>query len=503
MALLRVQQSTTPSGPRFPRNLTTLGFCWLHGRVAAASIQRGEVVGTWAREDVPDDLTRLGEFVREAARATDYKGATVSLLLAHPKLAHQLIETAPAKGPALQAMIRRQVERAKTFDGAAAWSFETTAGSKNPQSHLLHLLPKALLDQMVASVSKVGLHLVSVLPPTAVLHGQLTRLPIGSDEVAVIATDLGDRVTVVVGRKSGEILLARSLDAARSKGAPSFGVDLSRTVLFVSQQFAVTAGSVWLFGPGSEERAAELQPYVQTPVRVSPEPFTPSYWAEEVLRLPQEHCPNLISTEQRLAPQRQVLLRVTSMLSLGLMVIALASFGFVQYLAAKQRDTIRRLNVRIQALQSEHLELQRSHSLLELQESTVTNFLDGRLPPVPAFFLGYLGQAVPPEVRVTDLAVERDSDLWHLRMTVMPQPSAKGGAAGNGVFTNGVAVLGRTLSEGPFHARLAPDETEAPAPPNPAEISRGSLAAWAARRNAVLATRPVVRERITLEGWMR
>jgi hypothetical protein len=491
----------TASGPRFPRNLTTLGFCWLHGRVGAVAVQRGQVVGTWNREDIPEDLTHLGEYVREAARATGYRGSSVSLLLAHPKLAHQLIETAPAKGAALQAMIRRQVDRAKSFEGPAAWSVETTAGSRNPQSHLLHLLPREVLNQMVSSVSRAGLHLVSVLPPTAVLHGQLTRLPIGPEEVAVIATDLGDRVTVVVGRKSGEILLARSIDAAHSRGAANFAVDLSRTILFVSQQFSVTAETIWLFGPGAAERAAELSPFLQTPVRVSPEAFTASSWAEETLRVPPKYCPNLISDEQRLAPQREVLLKVTSVVSLALVTVALASFGFVQYLAAKQRGRIRQMESSIQTLQAEHLELQRLHATLAGQEAAITNLLDGRIPPVPAFLLGYLGQVTPADLRVTEFAVRQDSDLWHLKLTVAAQPTRLG--PGNfAAFTNSVATLRQSLATGPFHARLAPTELDVPAAPPRSEVARGSIATWM-RRNTAANTRPVVRDRITLEGWMR
>lgn len=514
MALLRVQQQPQASGPRFPRNLTTLGFCWLHGRVGAVAIQRGELIGTWHREDAPDDLARLGELVREAARATEYRGSTVSLMLAHPRLAHQLIETAPAKGAALEGMVKRQVERAKTFDGAAAWSFETTAGSKNPQSHLLHLLPQALLDQMVRSVEKAGLHLVSVLPPTAVLHGELTRLPIPPEEVAVIAADLGDRVTVVVGRKNGEILLARSLDATRSKGAASFAVDLSRTVLFVSQQFAVTVNSVWLQGPGAAERAAELQPHLQTPVRVSPEPETPTYWAEEVVRLPKEFCPNLISTEQRLAPQREALLRVTSLVSMILVIAATASFGFFQYLAARQRTNIRQLDARIRTLQAEHVELQRIHDVIRTKEIAVRTVVDDRLPPVPAYFMAYLGQVTPPEMRLTDIRVKRHGEFWKVQVSGIPQTNGPSGQPNPG-FPGSVGALTKALTNAPFFLELQGGSTipvAAPAPvtPTPSEISNGSIAAWAARRSAATtAATParaggaLPRDRFTLEGWLK
>lgn len=503
MSLLRFQSSSPTIGHHLPKGLTTLGFSWLHGRAAAVAIHRGEVTGTWTKEGIPDDLSRLGEYAREAARETGYKGATVSLLLAHPRLAHQLIETAPAKGSALQAMIARQADRAKVFEGTAAWSFQTTAGSQNPQSHLLHLLPRTLLDQMVRNIERAGLHLVSVLPPTAVLHGQLARLPLTGSEVAVIAADCGDRVTVVVGRKNGDLLLARSLDINRAKGTASFGVDLSRTILFVNQQFGVNVGSVWLFGTGAAERAAELQSQIQTPIKISPETDSPTYWAEDALKLPPELAPNLIGTEQRLAPQRQTLMRVTSMVSLVLLCAAAASAGFVQYLSARERHEIRRLGTRIRTLQSEHLELQKAHQLLAQQEASVKTVIDDRIPPVPAYFLAYLGDAVPPDLRLTRVSVRRDNALWHVELAGTAQTNTPGRSPL--AFNTSLANFAATLTNGPFRLRLAPPPALPPKPPSARDVAAGVIANWAARRANPAAVPPpqLNRDRFSLEGWMQ
>jgi hypothetical protein len=503
MSFLKIRSTTPTVGQSLPRGLTTLGFSWLHGRVSAVAVQRGEVTGTWTKDDVPDDLSRIGELVREAARETSYRGSTVSLLLAHPRLAHQLIETAPAKGAALQSMIARQADRAKVFEGPASWSFQTTAGSQNPQSHLLHLLPRTLLDQMVRNVERAGLHLVSVLPPTAVLHGQLTRLPLANDEVAVVAADCGDRVTVVVGRKNGDLLLARSLDANRNKGPANIGVDLSRTILFVSQQFGVNVGSVWLFGPGSAERAAELQPQIHTPIRVSPEPDTPTYWAEDALRLPPEFAPNLISSEQRLAPQRQTLLRVTTLVSLILVCAAAASVAFVQYLSSRERFEIRRLGTRIKTLQSEHLELQKAHTEFTRQEESIRAVIDDRLPPVPAYFLAYLGEAVPADLRLSSVSVKREGPLWHVQMAGYAQTNAAPRAPN--ALAISVSAFAKVLTNGPFHLRLADFPTAPTAPPSARETASGVIANWNARRaNAGVAPTPYFpRDRFNLEGWMQ
>lgn len=503
MSLLRIRQAPdAPVAQNLSSNLTTLGISWLHGRVAAVAVHKGEVAGTWTKDDVPDDLSKLGEYVREAAKATSYRGSSVSLLLAHPRLAHQLIETAPARGAALEALIARQADRAKAFEGPAAWSFQTTAGSHNPQSHLLHLLPQSLLDQMVRSVEKTGLHLVSVLPPTAVLHGQLTRLPIAQDEVAVLAADCGDRVTVVVGRKNGELLLARSLDANRAKGTASFGVDLSRTVLFVSQQFGVNVGSVWIFGGGAAERVTELQPQIHTPVRVSPEADKPTYWAEDALRLPPEFSPNLISSEQRLAPQREAIFRLTTVISLVMVCIAAASVALVLFMSARERKEIAKVNVRIIQLQKEHHELQLAHQVLNRRADTLKTVSDDRLPPVPAYFLAYLGEVVPPDIRLTTVSVKREGSLWHVQMAGSAQTNATGRAGST--LAASVTALAKSLNSGPFHVRIAEPPAPPPAIPTGRDISSGGQASPANRRaNPGSLPAVLTKDRFTLEGWMK
>lgn len=496
--------SATAAGqiPRLPRGITTLAFSWMHGRIAAVAVQRGEVIGTWSQDDAPDDLGRLGEYVREAARATEYRGSTVSLMLSHPRLSHQLIETAPAKGHTLEGMVARQVDRMKTFEGPAAFSFETTAGSQNPQSVLVHLLPQAQLDQLVRSTERSGLHLVSVLPPTAVLHGQLTRLPIPDDEVALIAADCGDRMTVVVGRKDGQLLLARSLDINRSKGISGLAIDLSRTLLFVSQQFGVAASSVWLFGPGAAERAAELQPQLQAPVHVSEESDSPAYWAIESLRLPPEYCPNLIGAELRLAPQRQALLRVTTTVSLVLLCAATSWFLYVEYLSARERSTIKRLEGELTRLQGEHLALQQAHELLAKQEATVRLVMDDRLQPVPAYFLAYIGQVIPPDLRLAEIGVKREGNLWHLRLTGSSQ-AITNTRPGLDISAS-VTALSKALASGPFHVRLAANTQPPARPPTASEATLGAFATWAARKTTAQSPANAVnRDRFVLEGWMK
>src|SRR5439155_15722552 len=155
------------------------------------------------------------------------------------------------------------------------------------------------------------LHLTSVLPASAVLHQQLTRLPLDKEEVVMLAAETGGSTTVVIGRCDGRILLARTSPGNWNEGAERLALDLNRTILFVSQQYGVTINKgVWLFGPGAEAQVKTMESHMQLPVKVSPIQYSPMYWATEALKLAPAASPNFISLQLRQAPQREVFAKV-------------------------------------------------------------------------------------------------------------------------------------------------------------------------------------------------
>lgn len=466
--------------PKFGRGVTALSVSWMHGRFEAVAIQRGEVTGTWQLPRAEDDPSRFGDLVKQAAAHTGYRGTTVSVLLAHPRLVHQLLETPPAKGAALRAVVQRQVDRLKVFDGEAAWGFQPALPTKNSASVLAHLFPRTVLEQLVKGAETAGFHLTTVLPATVALQSQLARLPLKSEEVALIAGDTGNQTTVVVGRGDGQVLLCRSLDTGRGEGAAGLAVDLNRTVLFVSQQFGTPVGSVWLFGPETSSRLAELQAQLQVPVKVSPEPYHALFWAEEALRLPGTPPPNLLSTEQRQAPQRRVLLRVAIAVTLILLLAAGASVGIAEVLVRREQGSIREMETRIAELQKEHQHLQQVRLEFGRQAQIARTILEDRPAPIPVWFLAYLGEALPPELVLTNLLVRREGNEWQVRLAGSLQPSTN--APPPGVLTRNVDEFKNRLGSGPFHLTLVPPT----APPDPPQLAQskaafGAIASWASR----------------------
>ena len=501
--MYRIQPSTLTVASHFPRGLTTLGLAWIHGQFNAVALHKGEITGSWHAPDPCDDLSLLADLVQRSAQQTGYQGSTVHLVLAHPRLAHQLVEIPEATGPALQLLVRRQVERLKVFEDAAAWAFEKAEASKNSANALVHLLPQAILDQLSKAVEKAGYHLASVLPPTSILHAQLTRLPLGKTDVAMLAADFGGNMTVVVGRREGPLLLARSIDATRARGVAGLAVDLNRTLLYVSQQFGVNLNGIWLFGAGMAGRIEELRPLLQVPVEVSPEEPITQYWAQEVLRVPPEFVTNLVSAQQVRAPQRKALVQLTTVLTLAFTVASLVTAAWFWIRSQQESRQINGLQIQVSQSQAQHRELQDRFAQLATRERFIHQILEENSRQVPLWFLAYLGDVTPPELAITNLNLTSQSNTWHVRLSGRLQPSANSSPQ---AISHAVEDFSRQLKSGPFQANVLNTATERPAAAAPdLKSAVTAFADWASqiRSPSPKLPTPGTQEQFHLEAYFQ
>lgn len=268
--MLRLSNTLTRGASTVPRHLTTLSVSWLNGQLKAVAVHRGVVGASWEHAG---DLEGSGEFerlIREAVARTSYRGQTVSLVLAHPRLVPQLIDLPPVKGQTVGKIIQRQAQQQKFFPGEAAWACQSSLTTKSGHRVILHLFPKAMLDQFVQGCKRNNLDLVSAVPVSAVLYRQLAQLPLEQDEVALLAAETGGSTTVVIGRPNGQLMLVRTLPNNWTESVDRLGVDLNRTILFLTQQYgSVLKDGVWLFGPGAPEQAPTLQGLMQLAVSVN------------------------------------------------------------------------------------------------------------------------------------------------------------------------------------------------------------------------------------------
>ena len=98
-------------GDAIPAQLTTLSISWLNNQFKAVAVHRGVAEGTWENPEATEVNGNVEGLIAEAVKQTGYRGQTVSLLLAHPRLVQQLVDVPPVKGTAVKKIIQRQAQQ--------------------------------------------------------------------------------------------------------------------------------------------------------------------------------------------------------------------------------------------------------------------------------------------------------------------------------------------------------------------------------------------------------
>lgn len=435
----------------------------LGGELKALATRKSATTGTWACPDSVSDFVGLATVLRRALDETNAKSHTVSIVLAHPLLSDQIMEAPPVKGRTLERLLDRHVKSLKAFPGDPVWSSQPALSTKKGNTVLLHICPRFVLDHLTRSCRGAGLHLSRVVPTTSLLIAQLKQLPLQKGEIALLVAETGPTTTLVIGNAEGRVCLGRILRETWRTEAERVAVDLTRSIGYAEQQSGVTVSRVWLFGESAADHLPALQTALRLPVEVSPVPYTPFYWTEQLARLPAKGDGNLVSLEAREAPQRRRYLTVTSVLLFLLLAASLGAAGFLEILRRNQLREIENLNAEIANLQADQAKLQADFAEFERMKDFVRVVSDEKPPPVPSWFLAYLGEVVPDDLMLTQLRVARTNNLWSVRMEGGVRPDAKT-ALPEQALVQGLNSLSNSLVTGPFHLTMVPEATEAPAP---------------------------------------
>jgi hypothetical protein len=452
--MLPLSKSRALGASSIPRHLTTLSASWFNGQFKAVAIHRGKVAGTWERpaseSEAADDFEAI---IREAAKQTSYHGQTVSLVLAHPRLVQHMTDVPPVKWSAMSKVIQRQALQQKFFSGEAAYASQILVSAKNHPRVLLHLLPRLILNQFMLACRRSNLHLVSVLPASAVLQRQLAALTLQRNDRVMLAAETAGSTTVVICDGDGRLVVARTLQGTWNEDAAKLALDLNRTVLFASQQLSVSLNrGLVLFGKGAAEQAPVIQRHIQLPVAVSPVPYEPFWWATESLKVRPETAPNFQSPELQKAPQRRVFAEVVAAAATVLLAgcIALTAYSIVQ--SRREQAALAGFKQHMTHLEARQIELDQLDAELKRKHQAIQVVLDERPPPKPAWLLAYLGQVVPPDLVVTNLNVKREGEYYRVKLAGTYQPATVTPAAQP--VADSVENLKAALAGSPFHMRI-------------------------------------------------
>ena len=432
---------------------TILCLSCLNGQLKAVAFHRGAPPRTWERSAPVDDFGNFAAVVKEAAANTGYTGQQVAMVMAHARLNDQIMEVPPrVKGWTLDRFLQRRAQRLKTFEGEAVWSQQPAMPTKNSDAVLLHLFPKDLLNQLARGCREAGLQLVRVLPATAVLGDQLKDLALEKDQVALLAAETGPTTTVVIGRKDSRVCLGRVLHTSWNVQPDRVAVDLTRTIGFAEQQTGTAVTSAWMFGAGVPARLPDMQALLKLPVRPSPVECRPFFWAEQAAKPAAKGDGDLVTFEAREAPKRRRFLTVTSVVLLILFLGSMGTAAFFELLLRNDLKIIEELNADVVRLREVKADWEGRHADRVRKTGLIRIVNDEKPPALAGWFLGYLSEAAPEDLLLTELRVTRTNDFWSVRIAGAAQPTTN--AAPERVLRAAFDTMVKNLSTGPFRMEV-------------------------------------------------
>ncbi|MCH7615259.1 MAG: hypothetical protein IH978_05920, partial [Nitrospinae bacterium] len=100
------------------------------------------------------------------------------------------------------------------------------------------------------------------------------------DDILLLVTRAVGKIVLVIATGEGKPLFDRFLSGSveEAQSPARIGQEITRTLLFVNQQFEKQVGQVWVMGESEGFSAEAIQPHVDMPILGSPITPDPAYW---------------------------------------------------------------------------------------------------------------------------------------------------------------------------------------------------------------------------------
>lgn len=423
-----------------------LGVSLIHGQFRALSVVKGHTAGSWVCPEPITSFEYLGSVLAQAVRETRFPGSQVGFLLEDTQCVHQYHLVPPMKTADLEVYLARMAGQEKACEGPAVWRYRKSITGRGRTGFLLDVWPKEHVDHLVDACTEQELTPVQMFPLSAIFVDQIRALSAEPDDVVLLVTRAWDKVVFVVATGDGKPLFDRFLMSVDEVGLDHerIGREVSRSMLFATQQLGQRVDQVWVMGEQGQLTAEGLQPHVTVPVFPSPILPDPSYWIWVMLTLSPTHPFNFIPKDIRMAPQRRAMRRLTAALLVGLACLSVSATGFIEAMVNRGQELTTSMASSTQDLTRDRDQWQqRLADMADLRMNLQTAHALHH-PPVPGWFAGYVSEIFPRGLVLKKLEVHRVSDTWLVHLAGYGQDTLPESA-------KQLAVFEQELQDGQFH----------------------------------------------------
>lgn len=456
---------------------------WVNGQFEAWCPHLKGENAHWRCPERIEQLEHWGGALKDAIRFLRFDGGQLEVVLAHPQLAHQMVETPPIKGIMLQRYLKRQVEQIKTFPSNAAWSWQlgqqiTEQANKTQHTAIVHFLPEELIKGLFAVAEKNGMHLSRVVPVTELMMQALQSVKVEAKQVMLLAASIGNSTMVLVAEHSGPAYVVRGLKHHWDQKPDQLATDLNRTILYIQQTFGADVSGVWMLGAKDEQRIV-MEGLVHSPVHLLNLSDSLGSWTMGAGKLSGKHVPNLVGVGLQRAPKIRLFVRVAAVITVFLTLLALMVGAGVEYVLHQAQKRMEILEPELTRLKEREAKLLDIQNELNRKRAWINALAPKHGQFAPHWLLAYLGESVPSELQITRFDALPHEPGWMIDMNGVYHGSYRT----NEVTTKASVVreFTDTLMNGPFHFRLLSDNTGQA--DNHSQLGLGNSGHWMSRLN--------------------
>jgi len=222
---------------------------------------------------------------------------------------------------------------------------------------------------------------------------------------------------VMVAKVGDELLFARTVLAAWSTDSSRIGLEINRSLFYAEQQFGYAVERVWLLGQNNSATAS-VKARCGERRQITVLPTVHVEWLQSSAKLSPRQPINLVAAHLRRKSLRRSIRNVLlAVCWSGLALLIVDASTSARAWSEEQRQ-ISELRTQVPAMKAERNRLLALNETVRREREFIRQVDDERLPPVAGTFAAYLAGILPPEVRLTDLAVKWETGArgWSFRL---------------------------------------------------------------------------------------
>ncbi len=390
------------------RSSTHLGVAWLNGHFEL-SVESPRGPESWSAPHGVQTPDEFAAALKEGAQALGVTGGSAALLVAHAQLSQTMVEVPPASASVVRRLLDREAERLKTFAGPVVWRDEDAATVDSRTARLLHLFSRQWHDDLVGAFQRNGFDLQSIHPVS-----EAVRVEPGNGSSSLFAALIPGALILTAGRPDGP-LLVRSVPLS-DPTAQRVLDEIRRTSSFIRQQYSVGVEQVYLSGPTPVLDTLKVL-LSEAGIAVDRcDPDSPGQWAQWARGKTGQTRTNLLTHEQRQAPQRRAVFRWSRGLGWLALVLALGFSAVSEGLRRQGLADLQDLGIQRRQWEARLVESRQLVEEQRRQRQWLAAWEAATRSPVPRWLPAVLAGALPAGLVVTHLTLTATEPGWRVTL---------------------------------------------------------------------------------------